>query len=85
MKQTPEQIGKTEVKLTKLTEELKQIGEENDFNLKELKEKLKKLEEEFNRPSNISIKQDSSLFIKEIFVVISTDNCLLNNNERINI
>jgi chromosome segregation ATPase len=86
LKHTTEHLGKIEVKLTKLTEELKEIREENDFNeidVNQLKEKLKQLEEQLNKPANISIQHDSSSFIKKISVVISTGTYFMNINEKI--
>jgi DNA repair exonuclease SbcCD ATPase subunit len=80
IKHTNEHIENIEVQLTKLTEELKQIREEDDFNeihLNQLKQKLKELEEQFNNPSNISIQQEqSSLFINKISVIVSSRKCL---------
>jgi len=60
----------------KLTEEIKEIRKENDFNennLEKWREKLKKFEEEFNKPSNISIQHNSSSssLINQISVIIS--------------
>jgi DNA repair exonuclease SbcCD ATPase subunit len=83
LKYTTEHIDEIEIKLTKLTEELKQIREENDFNeidLNELKEKLKQLEDKLNKPSNISIREDSSSFIKKISVIISSGKYFMNIN-----
>jgi hypothetical protein len=48
-----------------------------------LKEKLKQLEEQLNNPSNISIQQDSSSFIKKISVVISSGTYVRGINEKI--
>jgi chromosome segregation ATPase len=79
LKHTGEHFNEIEIKLTKLTEELKEIREENDFNevdLNKFKQKLKELEEQLNKPSNISIRQDSSLFINKISVLISSGECL---------
>jgi chromosome segregation ATPase len=53
-----ENINQIEIRLTKLIEELNEIRKENDFNeihLNQFKQKLKKLEEELKKPSNISI------------------------------
>jgi hypothetical protein len=72
LKHTTKHIEDIEVKLIHMTEQLKQIRQENDFNeihLKEFKEKLRQLEEQLNKPSNISIRQDSSSFIKKIYVL----------------
>ena len=57
---TTEHIEKIEVKLKKLTEKVKEIRKENDFNeidLNQLKDKLQQLEEELHQPSNISIEK----------------------------
>ena len=61
-------------------EQLKQIRQDNDFNeiiLNQLKQKLKQLEEEFNKSSFISIQQDSSPFINKISVIISSGECFM--------
>jgi len=88
LKYTTEHIDKIEVKLTKLTEELKQIREENNFNeidVNELKEKLKQLENELNKPSTISIQEDSSSLINKISVIISSRKYFSNINEKIDL
>jgi hypothetical protein len=72
LEHTGENINEIEIKLTRLTKELKEIREENDFNeivLNEFKQKLEQLEEQLNKPSNISIRQDFSLFIMKISVL----------------
>jgi tRNA uridine 5-carbamoylmethylation protein Kti12 len=74
-----EHMNEIEIELTKLTEELKQIREENDFNeidLNKFEPELKKLEEQLNNPSNISIQQDSSAFINKISVIIHAGKCI---------
>jgi hypothetical protein len=76
-----EQIGQTEIQLKNFTEQLQTIREDDDFNeivLSQLREKLKELEEQLNKPSNISIQEDSSSFIKQISVVISSRKCFRN-------
>lgn len=74
VKHTNEHIEKVEVNLAKLTNEIKELREENDFNeinINELKTKLKKLEEQLNQPTNIKIEKDSSSsFINKISVMI---------------
>jgi hypothetical protein len=76
LKHTGKHINRIKIRLTKLTEELKRIRKENNFNevhLNDLKLKLKQLEEQLNNPSNISIQQqNSSSFIKKISVLISS-------------
>jgi len=76
IKYTNEYINQIEIRLIKLTEELKQIRQEDDFNeihLNQLNQKLQQLEEELDKPSNISIQQESSTFINKIFVIIPFD------------
>jgi hypothetical protein len=67
------------MKLRKLTEELKQIRQEDDFNeihLNQFKQKLNELEEQLNKPANISISQkNSSGFINKIVVLVSSSKC----------
>ena len=63
LKHTTQHLKGIEVKLTKLTEKLKEIRQEDDFNeihLDRLKEKLHQLEEQLKKPSTISIKEDNS-------------------------
>jgi hypothetical protein len=84
LKHTGKHINRIEIKLTKLTEELKQIRKDdfNEIHLNQLKQKLKQLEEEFNNPSNISIQQgNSSSFINKISVLISFGKCIMNINK----
>lgn len=61
-----------EIELMKLTKEIK----ENDFNensLNKLKEKLKTLEHEFNRTTNISIENNLSLsLINQTSVIVTS-------------
>jgi chromosome segregation ATPase len=60
--------------LSELTEHLKQVRKENEFNevdLNTLKIKLTKLAEEFDEPSNIKIEYDSGLFINKISILFS--------------
>ena len=62
---TPIHINNIEVKLSKLTEQLKQTREENDFNeiiLDQFKQKLKQLEEELRKPPSVSIHLKLSSF-----------------------
>jgi len=76
IKYTNEYINQIEIRLIKLTEELKQIRQEDDFNeinLNQLNQKLQQLEEELDKPSNISIQQESSTFINKIFVITPFD------------
>ena len=66
-------VQKIEKKLKDLAEQIKGIHQENAFNeidLNNLKEKLEKLEKELNRPSNIFIKRQSTLFVDNISVLL---------------
>jgi predicted nuclease with TOPRIM domain len=82
LKHTSEHINQIEMKLSKLTEELKQIREENDVNeihLYRFKQKLKELEEQLHKPSNISIQQEDSFgFVNKIIVLISSSKSVRN-------
>ena len=64
-----------ENKLTKLTEEMKQIRKDDEFNeidLKQLQERLSKLQNELGQPRNIKIQEESAPFISKISVVVSS-------------
>ena len=85
LKHKNEHMKIIEMKLIELTEEMKELRSENDFNeinLNELKEKLKELEEQLNQPENITIKEDlsSSSFINRISLHISSGKYLININ-----
>ena len=70
-----EHILGIEKKLTKLTEELKQIREENEFNeidLQQLEEKLKRLGVELDQPRNIKVQEEATPLICKISVVVSS-------------
>jgi hypothetical protein len=72
---TKEYINEIEVNLNKLTEELRQTRQENDFNeidLIKFKDKLTQLTKELEQPPNISIQEDSSLPVNKISVVVSS-------------
>ena len=89
LKYTNEHIQKIEIEFKKLTEQMKEIRDENDFNeinLNELKIKLNQLEKQFNQPENILIKEDStSTFINKISVIISSGKYLINIIEKIDL
>jgi outer membrane murein-binding lipoprotein Lpp len=62
-----------ENRLNNIAGELKRIREENEFNeidLNHFKEKLNKLKEELNQPSNILLKRQSTSFIDKMLVII---------------
>jgi chromosome segregation ATPase len=76
---TTEHVTQIKVDLNKLTEELRQIRQENDFNeidLDQFKEKLTQLTKELDQPSNVSIQQDSASLVKNISVVVSSGKCV---------
>jgi len=80
LKHTGKYLNRIEIRLTKLTEELKQIRDVdfNEVHLNQLKQKLKQLEEELNNPSNISIQQENSLLlINKISVLINSGTYIL--------
>ena len=65
-----------ENRLKDLFEQLKKLSKENKFNeinLEQFKYKLNKLQEEFNKPTNISVQQEKSLFINKNFATVSID------------
>ncbi|CAF1478395.1 unnamed protein product [Adineta steineri] len=67
-------INEIEIKFNDLSEQIKQIHQENEFNeidLKSLKNQLIKITKELNNPTNISIKEDSHPFINEISFILS--------------
>ncbi|CAF1221260.1 unnamed protein product [Adineta steineri] len=67
-------IDDIEMKFNDLSEQIKQIHKENEFNeinLNYLTNQLRKITEELNNPSNISIHQGSKSFISEISIISS--------------
>jgi seryl-tRNA synthetase len=70
---TTEHINQTETNLVELTDQLKEIRQENDFNeidLSQLKQRLAQLAEEFDKPPNMSIQQGSGSLINKISVIV---------------
>ncbi len=68
-----------EVDLTKLTNQLRETRQENDFNeidLRQLKKKLTELTEELDKPRNISIEHGSTSLVNKITVVVSSRKCV---------
>ncbi|CAF1436230.1 unnamed protein product [Adineta steineri] len=66
------QINEIEKKFNDLSEQIKQIHQENEFNeinLNYLKNQLRKITEELNNSSNISVKENSQSFINEISII----------------
>ncbi len=73
MNYTKKFLIQLENKLNNIAKELKRIREENEFNevdLERFRQKLNKLKEELDQPTNISIEQQSSAFINRILVMI---------------
>ncbi|CAF0915943.1 unnamed protein product [Adineta steineri] len=67
-------LNNIEKQFNDLSEQIKQIREENEFNeinLKYLTNQLMKINQELNNPSNISIQQGSQVFINEISIISS--------------
>jgi hypothetical protein len=68
-------INNIEVNLVKLTDQLRQTRQENDFNeidLNEFRQKLAQLVEKFEKPETVSIQQSSTSLIDKIVVVTTT-------------
>ena len=73
LQHTNEHLNEIEINLNKLTNQLRETRKENDFNeieLNQFKQKLEELAQELNKPRNISIQHDCSLFINQISVVM---------------
>lgn len=72
-------------KLNDLAKQIKEIRQENEFNemdLNYLKEKFTKLQEQLNKPRNISIIQQSTSFINKISVMIGKYCVIYNSKTR---
>ena len=79
LQRTNEHFHQIEMRLSKLTDQLRQTRQENDYNetdLNQLKQKLTHLTSELDQLPNVSIKKDSSPFINKISVVISSSKCV---------
>ncbi|CAF1121266.1 unnamed protein product [Adineta steineri] len=69
-------------KFNNLSEQIKQVQQENEFNeinLKYLRNQLIEITQELNNPTKISIKEDSQPFINEILIISSKSKFLKNN------
>ncbi|CAF4139501.1 unnamed protein product [Adineta steineri] len=67
-------INDIETKFNDLNKQIQQLQIENDFNefnLSFLRKQLRKITEELNNPSNISIPEDPQSFINEISIILS--------------
>jgi chromosome segregation ATPase len=74
MKYTNKYIMELENQLNNLAKQMKDIRQDNQFNeidLKQFQEKLNKLKDELDKPSKISIEQETTKFINKIFIVSS--------------
>ena len=68
-------IRNIEIKLNKLTDQLRQGREENGFvetDLRYWNKQLTELTEELNKPRNISLRHDSKPFVTKLYVEISS-------------
>lgn len=75
LKNTTNHVAKIKVRLAKLTEQLRENREKNDFiepDLNHWKNELTKLTKEFDEPSNVSIRQDVTSLVKNILIDISS-------------
>ncbi|CAF0819187.1 unnamed protein product [Adineta steineri] len=75
LKHSNEHFNDVEINLTKLSEQLKDIHQENDFNeidLNQFNLKLKQLSQELDKLSTISIQQETTPLIHKISVFVST-------------
>jgi archaellum component FlaC len=73
---TNKSIIEIENKLNDIAKNLKEIRQENEFNeidLNRFKQNLNKLKQELDKPSSVSIQQESSKFINKIFVISPCD------------
>ncbi|CAF1168719.1 unnamed protein product [Adineta steineri] len=71
-----EHSSNIKINLEKLTEQLGDIRQENDFNeidLQQFKDKLAQLQQELNKPSNISIQKEYTSYVNKISVVASSE------------
>jgi chromosome segregation ATPase len=79
IKHTIEHIGKVELDLTKLTDQLRQSREEDDFfetDLLHWNEELTRLTKELAKPSNVNLRQNSTSLINKISVDITSGKCI---------
>ncbi|CAF3852060.1 unnamed protein product [Adineta steineri] len=84
IKLTQKSINDIERKFSELSQKLKGIRQENEFNeidLNHFQLKLTQITKEFLQPSNISIRQDSQEFIKKISVISSFEQIQTKKNK----
>ncbi len=78
LQHTTRHVKQMEVKLNKLTDQLRQGREENDFvetDLRHWNEELIQLTDELKKPSNITLRHDSKPFVTKLCVDITTGKC----------
>jgi chromosome segregation ATPase len=71
LKHTTGHVAKIEVELAKLTDQLRQNRQENDFvetDLDHWKDEITRLTKELAEPPNVSIRQDTTSLVTKIFV-----------------
>ncbi|CAF1008415.1 unnamed protein product [Adineta steineri] len=84
MELTQKTINDVQQKFVELSQTLKEIREENEFNeidLNNFQSKLTQITEEFLQPSNISIRQDSQEFINKISIISSFEEIQTKENK----
>jgi DNA repair exonuclease SbcCD ATPase subunit len=75
LQHTNQHFNQMEMNLTKLTNKMREIRQENDFNeidLNNLKQKLTELEKQLDQIPNVYIQEDSTTFVKKLSVIISS-------------
>jgi len=75
LKHTAEQFNEMEVKLNKLTHQLRESRQENDFietDLRQWKQQLEKLKDELGKPSKITVRDGSTPLVAKIYVSVSS-------------
>jgi hypothetical protein len=75
LEHTTKSINQIEINLAKLTDEMRILRKENDFNeieLDQLKNKLAQLTKELDKPPNVSVQQGSTSLINKICIVASS-------------
>ena len=78
LKHTAGQVKQIEIDLNKLTDQLRQSREDNDFYETDLRfwnEELKRLANELAKPSNINLRQETTPLINKISVGITDPKC----------
>lgn len=74
LKYTSSYVKEIEANLNKLTEQIRQSREDNDFyetDIRYWNDELKRLEKELTKPSNINLRQDNTVLVNKISVGIT--------------